>query len=178
MIRRPPRSTLFPYTTLFRSWLYCMSSICNKIFTSPQWCTLLNKKCRGLMASSASLSVGSWINIVFAFENFQQHTYVSVDNCMQRGVATLAQVSFFKLCTHLWHKWPLITFPFVLVYIVDFPCIDNWQLGMLATFPQCNVSLEFPKQVSQYFMLYFFPRVILYNKRIILGKKWCVFYML
>src|SRR3712207_9490364 len=23
MIRRPPRSTLFPYTTLFRSWLLC-----------------------------------------------------------------------------------------------------------------------------------------------------------
>src|SRR5687768_17813583 len=23
MIRRPPRSTLFPYTTLFRSWLTC-----------------------------------------------------------------------------------------------------------------------------------------------------------
>src|SRR5256885_4783020 len=23
MIRRPPRSTLFPYTTLFRSWLHC-----------------------------------------------------------------------------------------------------------------------------------------------------------
>src|SRR5260370_25892595 len=23
MIRRPPRSTLFPYTTLFRSWSYC-----------------------------------------------------------------------------------------------------------------------------------------------------------
>src|SRR5690242_21053319 len=22
MIRRPPRSTLFPYTTLFRSWMY------------------------------------------------------------------------------------------------------------------------------------------------------------
>src|SRR2546423_9374884 len=22
MIRRPPRSTLFPYTTLFRSWIY------------------------------------------------------------------------------------------------------------------------------------------------------------
>src|SRR3712207_8554986 len=25
MIRRPPRSTLFPYTTLFRSWLAVMS---------------------------------------------------------------------------------------------------------------------------------------------------------
>src|SRR5438309_3823468 len=23
MIRRPPRSTLFPYTTLFRSWVLC-----------------------------------------------------------------------------------------------------------------------------------------------------------
>src|SRR2546427_5998065 len=26
MIRRPPRSTLFPYTTLFRSWRQCHSS--------------------------------------------------------------------------------------------------------------------------------------------------------
>src|SRR2546422_8634883 len=25
MIRRPPRSTLFPYTTLFRSWRCCLS---------------------------------------------------------------------------------------------------------------------------------------------------------
>src|SRR3712207_7190126 len=30
MIRRPPRSTLFPYTTLFRSWatLFCDSERC------------------------------------------------------------------------------------------------------------------------------------------------------
>src|SRR5260370_3869544 len=27
MIRRPPRSTLFPYTTLFRSWLRSASSV-------------------------------------------------------------------------------------------------------------------------------------------------------
>src|SRR5690349_23750249 len=26
MIRRPPRSTLFPYTTLFRSWASCWST--------------------------------------------------------------------------------------------------------------------------------------------------------
>src|SRR5256885_6093084 len=26
MIRRPPRSTLFPYTTLFRSWSSCTTS--------------------------------------------------------------------------------------------------------------------------------------------------------
>src|SRR5579859_7081024 len=28
MIRRPPRSTLFPYTTLFRSVIYCHCSMC------------------------------------------------------------------------------------------------------------------------------------------------------
>src|SRR3712207_8256701 len=27
MIRRPPRSTLFPYTTLFRSWASCSKSM-------------------------------------------------------------------------------------------------------------------------------------------------------
>src|SRR3712207_8881560 len=30
MIRRPPRSTLFPYTTLFRSWILPLAS-------GPQW---------------------------------------------------------------------------------------------------------------------------------------------
>src|SRR5258708_21063662 len=33
MIRRPPRSTLFPYTTLFRSHFRCMS--CNRVFNVP-----------------------------------------------------------------------------------------------------------------------------------------------
>src|SRR5258708_4237827 len=38
MIRRPPRSTLFPYTTLFRSWL------------RPRWfrCGALKEACPGL----------------------------------------------------------------------------------------------------------------------------------
>src|SRR5256885_11650529 len=27
MIRRPPRSTLFPYTTLFRSWLLALADV-------------------------------------------------------------------------------------------------------------------------------------------------------
>src|SRR3712207_8009984 len=31
MIRRPPRSTLFPYTTLFRSWL----GLAESLITSP-----------------------------------------------------------------------------------------------------------------------------------------------
>src|SRR3712207_7211778 len=34
MIRRPPRSTLFPYTTLFRSWLRGLSVPASVIVTS------------------------------------------------------------------------------------------------------------------------------------------------
>src|SRR2546430_4735240 len=33
MIRRPPRSTLFPYTTLFRSSRRCWSSLAGLLFT-------------------------------------------------------------------------------------------------------------------------------------------------
>src|SRR5258705_5757480 len=32
MIRRPPRSTLFPYTTLFRSTAFAVSMVCHAIF--------------------------------------------------------------------------------------------------------------------------------------------------
>src|SRR2546428_10259071 len=41
MIRRPPRSTLFPYTTLFRSWCTeCCSAwgSCCYRKRSPAWC--------------------------------------------------------------------------------------------------------------------------------------------
>src|SRR5258708_25757892 len=35
MIRRPPRSTLFPYTTLFRSQLFFLKSVISGSFTTP-----------------------------------------------------------------------------------------------------------------------------------------------
>src|SRR5260370_15654653 len=38
MIRRPPRSTLFPYTTLFRSWGRQSKRMCRRFsFWSPKW---------------------------------------------------------------------------------------------------------------------------------------------
>src|SRR5258705_3425600 len=40
MIRRPPRSTLFPYTTLFRSTLYFVPGLCPWISISPSICFL------------------------------------------------------------------------------------------------------------------------------------------
>src|SRR5687768_17816906 len=39
MIRRPPRSTLFPYTTLFRSKAKCMHLIIETVHDAP-WHTL------------------------------------------------------------------------------------------------------------------------------------------
>src|SRR6478752_9227775 len=38
MIRRPPRSTLFPYTTLFRSLTRQASSYCITMTPSTTWC--------------------------------------------------------------------------------------------------------------------------------------------
>ena len=35
MIRRPPRSTLFPYTTLFRSWFRCHNVTLNIVEVGP-----------------------------------------------------------------------------------------------------------------------------------------------
>src|SRR3712207_8499495 len=37
MIRRPPRSTLFPYTTLFRSWVQGCSLRCPGCFNPHLW---------------------------------------------------------------------------------------------------------------------------------------------
>src|SRR5256885_9869031 len=40
MIRRPPRSTLFPYTTLFRSWPCCCPATwatCCRCTPAPSW---------------------------------------------------------------------------------------------------------------------------------------------
>src|SRR2546425_7452360 len=44
MIRRPPRSTLFPYTTLFRSYMTrgdsCRTWLCNAVCSIPPSCSL------------------------------------------------------------------------------------------------------------------------------------------
>src|SRR2546425_8329963 len=46
MIRRPPRSTLFPYTTLFRSWQT------NRHFWRVRWISTPRSKARALCASA------------------------------------------------------------------------------------------------------------------------------
>src|SRR3712207_6861566 len=41
MIRRPPRSTLFPYTTLFRSYFYSLSQLGTDDPNSQSYCSVL-----------------------------------------------------------------------------------------------------------------------------------------
>src|SRR2546426_7947054 len=52
MIRRPPRSTLFPYTTLFRSGHRCRTAPTPAISTSPAPCAPAHS--RGTVTSSCA----------------------------------------------------------------------------------------------------------------------------
>src|SRR3712207_7742938 len=65
MIRRPPRSTLFPYTTLFRSRIFCACG-----YGSPpaqQNCSPRGVLCVPLECSCATEGYGEW------FWNCQNH---------------------------------------------------------------------------------------------------------
>src|SRR2546430_6626448 len=69
MIRRPPRSTLFPYTTLFRSWP--SNSITSKL-SNPQVCSSLQQ---------IHQPVGRWRNLI---------------DCSREGLSSKSARSAFK----------------------------------------------------------------------------------
>src|SRR5260370_15708547 len=62
MIRRPPRSTLFPYTTLFRSWTLALAALVPivwNMFLDPTKDTVvLSNTAFGILALLATLSFG------------------------------------------------------------------------------------------------------------------------
>src|SRR5260364_175274 len=55
MIRRPPRSTLFPYTTLFRSWCACIE-VCPLLILWPSPASLKDRKSTRLNSSHQIIS--------------------------------------------------------------------------------------------------------------------------
>src|SRR3989441_7745533 len=64
MIRRPPRSTLFPYTTLFRSWIASYSGDLNNNAAGPTACAdpaeaVVVTKAAPALATTASGSVAA-----------------------------------------------------------------------------------------------------------------------
>src|SRR5258708_8350772 len=67
MIRRPPRSTLFPYTTLFRSWWWPGSS-CT---TSPRRGNLATKAPSATPMAASSSDISSH---VLAMSRSEEHT--------------------------------------------------------------------------------------------------------
>src|SRR5689334_24551790 len=61
MIRRPPRSTLFPYTTLFRSSVRVQTSFpclgfAGCLWSMPTWFLALDRKSTRLNSSHSSIS--------------------------------------------------------------------------------------------------------------------------
>src|SRR3712207_6945915 len=67
MIRRPPRSTLFPYTTLFRSWLELLRS------HGPLWVTRCGHR-DGAMSRRAALVVGASDSELEVIDRSEEHT--------------------------------------------------------------------------------------------------------
>src|SRR2546426_11760625 len=55
MIRRPPRSTLFPYTTLFRSWRLAITGIGQGLFMSPNTRTMMGAAPRNAQGEASGL---------------------------------------------------------------------------------------------------------------------------
>src|SRR2546422_5263575 len=58
MIRRPPRSTLFPYTTLFRSSPEPAASVADRPPARPRRCHRHRQTHRGIGASAAGSQIG------------------------------------------------------------------------------------------------------------------------
>src|SRR5256885_7493470 len=54
MIRRPPRSTLFPYTTLFRSYQHLLESWTKLVLGCVWWGRM---GCRGKLTASCSMNL-------------------------------------------------------------------------------------------------------------------------
>src|SRR3712207_483076 len=109
MIRRPPRSTLFPYTTLFRSELGPVTVLVNNagiirdnlIFkmTMDDWTSVIDVHLRGAFlmtrAAQASMIAEKWGRIVnlsstSALTNRGQMNYVAAKAGLQGFTKTLA----------------------------------------------------------------------------------------
>src|SRR2546430_17668478 len=83
MIRRPPRSTLFPYTTLFRSFLTDLTTLgANNTFW--QISTDGNLTDRPYQVSSARVSVSERVDVIVDFTGKAGKTFY-IENRLQQS---------------------------------------------------------------------------------------------
>src|SRR5438105_15763898 len=73
MIRRPPRSTLFPYTTLFRSSLFLLSVPCQVSDQPPVWLGMLSAL---LDRKSTRLKLQSRVDLVCRLLLEKKNSYI------------------------------------------------------------------------------------------------------
>src|SRR5437868_7975095 len=93
MIRRPPRSTLFPYTTLFRSSLGRCCRTCRTRQTSPAggaFC--LDRKSTRLNSSHVSISYA-----VFCLKKKKKNKKMRIDNDRQQNATMRCKSSYNEL---------------------------------------------------------------------------------
>src|SRR2546430_5772856 len=93
MIRRPPRSTLFPYTTLFRSILFALLSLCTP--TRDRWYRSLLIGHAGVTCHLSPLA--SW--------------HAQTDRKSTRLNSSHSQISYAVFCLKKKNRQRLITCP-------------------------------------------------------------------
>src|SRR3712207_7674319 len=91
MIRRPPRSTLFPYTTLFRSWTPC----CGDVGLSPEGRRGDREKGQASSASGASVRSMDEIEAWFAAAGPRE---AELDRKSTRLNSSHANISYAVFC--------------------------------------------------------------------------------
>src|SRR5258708_9549892 len=75
MIRRPPRSTLFPYTTLFRSRCESAFNTCTVKKSTASWLSARPKRLKNQYETSASVKKPPrWSHIGFSSVRSEEHT--------------------------------------------------------------------------------------------------------
>src|SRR3712207_7013361 len=91
MIRRPPRSTLFPYTTLFRSVVIIIFFICTILFES------LYKALIIIMLIPVSLT-GMFLTFHFSSIEFGTGGFAAIDRKSTRLNSSHANISYAVFC--------------------------------------------------------------------------------
>src|SRR5256885_8608470 len=78
MIRRPPRSTLFPYTTLFRSWFFVMLGIsfavCLFFYIKNRDHLKTENKLEALVSRESSFLFNNLVLLAACFARSEEHT--------------------------------------------------------------------------------------------------------